>query len=157
MTCTRTCNRADSGSAKTDPKDTCLAHRLQNSLPLQEDFNTSRQSTTSSLGRKDYRNMKNMPLLVRRRFLPRCSPAMHRRCRLLVPHAVQRCREKFGLGPIGARTTLYWRGKAYPNYVMVKTDFVMVRTRCRPVQNFLNNSMKCRNPQWQQYQSFRFT
>ena len=58
---------------------------------------------------------------------------MHRRCRLLVPHAVQRCREKFGLGPIGARTTLYWRGKAYPNYVMVKTDFVMVRTRCRPV------------------------
>ena len=78
--------------------------------------------------------MKNMPLLVRRRFLPRCSPAMHRRCRLLVPHAVQRCREKFGLGPLGARTTLYWRGKAYPNYVMVKTDFVMVRTRCsRPV------------------------
>ena len=56
--------------------------------------------------------MKNMPLLVRRRFLPRCSPAMHRRCRLLVPSAVQRCREKFGQAQIGARTTLYWSGKS---------------------------------------------
>ena len=77
--------------------------------------------------------MNNIPYLVRRRLLPPCSPEEHRRRRLTVLHAVLRCREKFGRSRIGARTTLYWSGEACQNYVMVKTNFVMVKTTCRPV------------------------
>ena len=77
--------------------------------------------------------MNNIPYLVRRRLLPPCSPEEHRRRRLTVLHAVLRCREKFGRSRIGTRTTLYWSGEACQNYVMVKTNFVMVKTTCRPV------------------------
>ena len=47
MTCTRKCRRSASRIAKTDPKDICLAHRLQNSLPQQEDFNTAQHCPLS--------------------------------------------------------------------------------------------------------------
>ena len=41
--------------------------------------------------------MKNMTHLVRRPFLPPCSPEVHRRCSLPVTRTVVRSREKFGL------------------------------------------------------------
>ena len=87
----------------------------------QGDFNTSRQSSTSCLGRKNYRNtpftihlnrMQNarhvsQTNLVRRRFLPPCSPKVHRRCRLSALRAVLGCCEEFGLPLVCARTCLF--------------------------------------------------
>ena len=56
--------------------------------------------------------MKNLSLLVRRPYLPSCSPEVHCRYRLLVHRAVKKSTGEVGLPLIRARITLYQKGKA---------------------------------------------